>query len=104
MAARNYVDLFGSKRLKLKAHFNKFIPAYGFPHSLLAYLIVLAEGTAKGTAGNKNGSASAKNRNEGFFTKMKAGSCNFQVLAFPAETALAAASVSSAVSWTLSAF
>ena len=103
MAARNYVDVFRTKVLKLKAHLDKFFLAYGASHSLLAYLVVLAEGTPQCASGDENRSASTKNRDEGFLTKMKAGCGDLKLFRLLAETAFPVASVYAAVSGTLGA-
>ena len=85
MTSCNKVYIFCPGGLQAKANVYKLGLVYNPAHTILTNLIVLAEGTAQGAAGKKDGSAAAKNCYKRLFPKVKACKGNSQVGTFAAK-------------------
>ena len=104
MASGNKIYVFRTSFFKSKADFSKFLACNRLSKTVLRNLIILAERTAQSTARKENRSASAVNRNQRLFPKMKAGKRNPNFTRLTAETFFPFRTVYSAVSGTLAAF
>ena len=79
VAAGNEIYVFGPGGLEAQADVGKFFGVYSAAKSVLTNLIVLTEGTAQGTAGKEDCSASAENCYERLFAKVKSRKSNAEV-------------------------